>query len=1752
MLWLYFIILLTSLNAILKQISVLRGSYTTVLIYDPSQINNENYTFVFLNQGYLGDGATLYLVGVLNGKVPTVYCRESTLTQIIIAPKGCDHFNNEASSVLRTNCGDIPAGDFQSYWSYASNDINCRLSPSQLCLGPPYVISTQSYYDPIKTSDFDLLAGVLIISGSRPRCALQTTTRINIVLSTLLVTFINPSNQTKCSSVVLGGIYTVDTLSLQTGPYTFIQFGWNIILTNNTNNGLDVLITLITTPTFSQNGTLGLGINLQGNGNYSSCKFIITFIPLPRPLQLVPFIPLNEINYYKNQFPPVYYTSSVCSFGVGRLDFDTNRPLIPGVPENVPYGGYPTLKNKLGIPYQIDANLEFANVQQSCDSFYPFSETFNSFGFSGFDGPLYYRNAPDIFTCFAPFPFPELILQDGTLDSRAKQCHMLGGYIATQTRDVCSIDSWRVYCLKGWLYFDQRCWFKATDAENSNMKVPDGQAESICQQLNSHSTSTYKFSFTVKAWLERFYIYWNPTTTQTRVPIAGNNCECYSYLTGVTSCNCNNYYFPLCSYHVKDVPIYWTSTNYHPHTIAILQNGQNGVVMDNSQPICSCLAGSAGTYCEQRTCVAPVDIQLASVNQSLYNPLIAFFKTCYLHGTCNEADVHYCHCNTFYGPDANLYTGLFVSMPCLCPSLPISGSISILGIINGIEYLIPNRAICGGIPYGQCVIEGWNNGYCNCLTRWSLDEPAGFELALSGSICTCPMPHYFNNIGDVQEVLCNRRGTCCPLGERFPIGNIDSIRYCITASNGGCTCDIGFSGISCTSPIAYEIISSTSTQFDTNSGIYVYQQIPYSTNIIKVYLTGFANSVWIMNTNLPTSSALPCNLSLIPLEYWEIIYKGSVQRWNCYGNLGNQIWVNSSSLLVQNIYVFDLDFSPCGYNPNLYSARYFTIPQFRYYSNNTGGIPILQELQPFSFAQFGSTNAPCFCTMNYYGYTCNIGISAYRYDMVNFVYDPILCGSTTFPPRGSTYNDQCLCNYIGNDIHFNGSSCECAITDGLLLCGGVGKCRSPRFPSGYCSFDQELFLQDALLSPSISNQILPGGQIPSTYLFNSGFIYFNQSLFLVPFETKIQIFGLNISILYINQTLHPLFNVTIIPPSSFLILLTNYSIIVNTSFIHSLQFTNLTSYFTYIKGYGIYLNCEDNLGYPCIQSINYISMVDYFPSSSSSFIPLSNVILFYVDAYSLIPSGGFNYVGILNCADPIDRLIEDSLILKQVITIEESQCYQYQPINDFTGTIGLGYGLFHNLTNLDFRIDYNLWTNNHIQLLLSLVNNDSNCLETFNESVWYGYKQSSLLSGINLGLTGGINTLESDLPYTITTANGFAAEIRISPIFWSGVLQNQVAAYNYNFVLILYLDGYPICYFDVPSLVYLYQVSVGSAYTCYWIPVHTGQVLQPFFVNIFNSSDNYTLTYNVHIRYLPNETTDNFNNLKSMIYNNYTLPRNLFCPIPTSAPVPITLDKLQRFHKSMLSPRRCSISSNQCQLFNSSATCIMDINFPVQSWRSGTQIDDYYYSSIIGDEGGCDCNTTTQYGFFNSYTFCATCLPGYGPDTSFDYQQLQIFNDLFSSSSLFQGSIPNNISRCSLPSDTETTRPTTICGGKGYIYFYPTISKYSNITVFTTPYGDIITYKCLTIIFNNTVFTLITNSYIQSPDLLYYYPINSSSFPLTIIYGIGYYQGLSIINIGEQITCQEQSSIYYINYINLNTSQVISYIPRDFFTVYLL
>ena len=1314
MLWILALCMISCVHADMRQTAIFYGSNTMRLVFAPPDTPDIKYMHTLS----VSSGTTVVVVPVINGKSNTLICRQSQITEVIVAPRGCDS-PIPGQSIQHSNCalGGLlaeaqAAENLRAQWSYRRDSILCTDPDS--CLGPVW-LKRQGWFPANGITDLDLIAskGLFLVSGVGPVCEIPVVTSINVELPQLNVT-VNGCQDSLLwdfhgiyepyyHDAVVNYSYVFRRQFAQTQQRVLMfqyDTGYQVILASDFvfkyesidlyPNPLDIIGTLV---------------NFTDN-----CSAYFALIPAPRPLAIVGPEVVDDLNYLYNDQDT--YESSICGFGVGELTIDLQYK-YPQVPEGVVFGGFPVLRNAgiTGYRFKIRPQHEYQSFVEGCERFYPKSETF--YGYTGVSGPLYNRESATEYSCFTPFLVNDLIdTATSVIVEKAKQCQMYGGVPWLSTQDICRIKSWFTKCHPGFYYFDQRCYYKADIYRDTKYRVPQSQSNFVCQQIHPNAIASSDTTIYSEAWLKSHYVFFNRQAPgfPTRLYISGKRCRCYDYndnstlVAVVTECNCDKPNFPLCSYHIKDD--YISLPNADPNTLTILRDGQDGVAFNGKQITCTCVAGSAGQYCNLRTCYPRLS---ASFNTS--NPFEKFFAQCYLqqsgneqsNGNCNDLNPNSCVCNQGYGPPS-MYGDNYTSIVCAVPSA--TEPTTQQGFtVNGITYFDFRYGVCNTRAAGVGYVNAATGyGWCDCNTRINMDPKAlvRVEKAWDGRSCTgrvaMLMPDGFQLNGDIKARFCNGKGTVCPTGERLGEQRLDG-SYVVVLNRDACydedgkllnqcVCDDGYTGVACTAPIPNNVLVDVPVQIKTNI-TYVALDLRTYIDHVTIQRNGDCNVV-----NVSVSDTL--------FDYPPCTFNATANRWQC------SMWGSFISIFTSNnnpvcyFAAFTDDFPPCGFNTNPTAARFFSNEVYRAYLYYT-------ELQPLRFAKHGSTNTECFCDPNHTGRICGVGVSSYRYDEDGGVSRRV-CGETTSPQRGVLNSDQskCICQTIGN-FQFRGDACECAWYEGyngtLQECGGHAKCIHPDFPYGRCEFDLLDWQGDPLYSP-FSN-VAPLTQEDPIYAFypigaTDSIMVINNASWFLPYGLRLTIPSLIEQVNYCyNPHKFPL-NVTYfcdgeqIPPQRVI-----YNITIRSEECgeYECRYDDVTELCDLgAPGSCSITNMCTYSGYPCIASVT--PLVDDENGATLNSGTYLNAWIMCANATQVNKQNQATPYGVLDCSNSVLRWVDSMLFIAGLVN--QTQCEEF-PIGLYTNVIGYMYGVVDKIIN---KLPFDgVWTDNNYLMIGSLMSN---------------------------------------------------------------------------------------------------------------------------------------------------------------------------------------------------------------------------------------------------------------------------------------------------------------------------------------------------------------------------------------------------------------------------------------------------------------
>ena len=454
----------------------------------------------------------------------------------------------------------------------------------------------------------------------------------------------------------------------------------------------------------------------------------------------------NQFEYFWNRVPRRFSKSRICNFHVGVMDYQ-QQPRFPWCTENDKCGGWASYYTSSTPTYPIQVSPDHRLEHYTdCDDFYPPNGTFaavptnytlayavggnntNATGVPILEPTTLPRLSTANELCYADilqYPLLEAIGSEGSqvyfgfeyddVDLAAKfmACYMLGGFYVRQ--DACARMITEVKCKKGWIYFDQHCYYKYRfHADAPSMGAPE-QAVGTCSALDpiAHPLLDVPMNSLLEVWLHKHFMHFQPSLCDdaddrcrnVRYKTMRNPNDDYYICLGEGSINrfpnytaynwtdngvasdqepnknpsaCANLHrvaFPICRYHVEAYTPYMQDVSMSIRTLDTLRYGQDGSPWTGHSAQCVCFDGWSGDACEQPTCPL-MDTILA--NRGDPQEITEFFLRCYNahHGECYHDNPRNCRCNAFWGPSASLLPQhpdhKFKDIPCMCPSSSLS------------------------------------------------------------------------------------------------------------------------------------------------------------------------------------------------------------------------------------------------------------------------------------------------------------------------------------------------------------------------------------------------------------------------------------------------------------------------------------------------------------------------------------------------------------------------------------------------------------------------------------------------------------------------------------------------------------------------------------------------------------------------------------------------------------------------------------------------------------------------------------------------------------------------------------------------------------------------------------------------------------------------------------------------------------------------------------------------------------------------
>ena len=1510
------------------------------IIWDPQKTTSFVYAGV--------KNTELIILGVSSGKSNDVYCMVSSVTRIVTTPVGCNEFNNY---VCDNNDG-LNRVRLLDNWKKPVFECDSRKD----CFGPLY---PPGY----------------LLSGVGPNCMIPAVTwpkfpprSLTLIKSTCTyfagnATFFDNTRagfrNINSSIYYENGIYGV--LFLRNFSTTDMN---TILLIRATGSPYTIIYRSVTQHKFGvEIGT----VQFRNESDVAIENCIIENTIYVEANQSIPLDPdtITDLNYHLQPEIPWYYMTRVCNHYVNRFSY-LKETTAPYFPLNVPIGGYVIFKFRETpesiplIPFEVKPVKGFEHYLSGCEHFYPKSSTFIT------DlGVEYNRAEPVIYSCYAPFIRLDLFGSSDTPDRKFQSCFRLGGTVNGITQDACVKHQTRQHCEKGWYFYDTGCFYKyPAQRQFARYKVSMAEAESVCNELGG--TTYFTVSADTLEWILDRFLWYPPTILKLRFRITGQRCNCV-YLQNdqsiVDPCDCNVPEFNLCRYLERNKPLVFKDIFYPPQVLTVLRDGQEGMPYDGRELICNCESGSSGKHCVHQSCLAPIEIASASIEEALKNPAIKFARICYKHGFCEDFRPWNCGCNPGFGPPSELTDpyDLHHDHPCSCPAIFIQG--------NDVDFQIDNTlysnnefGICNNYLAGYCDLEGSRGCISNTVIDVNADAFNERMATWSGRALSCKMPIILPGSGTIiQKGVCNGVGTCCPSGERLDEQIFATVSYdnwgrteC-QPNHVGCVCDNGWGGEICTSIIPRYLIKERIGA----DGIITF---PYSIEVFRV----------------------------VGIEDYEIrVFK----EQPCVGcTFGKYLVSLNPSLTVNSVVeIYNEDFPICGYNASPYMNRFFANEAWR-------SCESALVWNKFEFAKYGSTLTNCQCDINYSGTRCGLGVSAIRYELGTW--KRYTCGSNVLPVRGFQTSNLCQCNA---EFGFSGDACQCRHS-----CGKYGKCIKPKFIYGQCSKDlsEAAKLGEATRSISESTNYFIPYFVESSdgailYIPGEGYWYFAEQSILDIENYSSDYLKNDDEFSHIPITIRHSCNSGREPPEK----ITGVAII----------YSNPSSFITTTIDETIYYPpCSANpvVVYPCLSTIVSWDSVASENDDVLDEVTYENVMIFNrMSARRISPVLSETSYGFFDCQNPIDILIEASLICLGLITVPIC------PHDIYKASLGEAYGLFWDQhPNIKFIAEPEHWGPSQFRLLRSFLTSN------WSDTSWDTYFKSIVTRILDEGYISvtGKNLTVTSVNYNSTGGTIYATGYdgnkyrRISnltdrkinglPGYWfslgsnlgivSSVYFKNMPVANITQLAIIAPNG-KICggYYGLITSSNISIVcqpgnnvedlgdSLYRALNNGELSLYLNQTWEDWTVWFITNADVSGKTWEISVQSQNIDAIGIWGELKKSVLIDgvfpYATPENS-----------LTDSQLIELYHVYLSPRKC-INDFQCRAFgrtsltteyNDDFTCVFRTDGFKRLWLNGQPEPPVV---ALGDEGGCDCRYHP--GIWETTSHCILCKHGYGPNTEEDW-----------------------------------------------------------------------------------------------------------------------------------------------------------------------
>lgn len=1561
---------------------------------------NPNTTTSFVYAGK--NNADIIILGVSSGKSDRVYCMRSSITQIITSPVGCSEFNN----YLCTNYDGLNRKRLLDNW--ATSVASCPSAGD--CFGP--------LYEP----------GYLL-NGIGPNCSIPAVTWPKFPPGTLSLV------DSTCTGFSGNQTYTLNTRAGFRNSDASIYYdngAFGVLFLRNlteTNLNRILLIREIGSPYTSVFESVleypyafaMVNVIFRNSSNHAStCLVNMLSITNQDTTTLLDPDLVTDLNYNLQPEIPWYYFTRACNFYINRYTY-IRETTATYFPVNIPIGGRVIFKYTVTpdeiplIPIRVEKQKGFEHYLSGCEHFYPKSSTFKSE-----TGVEYNRAEPILYSCYAPFIDLELIGPVDNSKRKFESCFRLGGTVNGLTEDACVKTQTLQYCKKDWYYYDSYCYYKFPVSQRfSNFKSSSREAEAICSDLGG--TSFFALKRDTVAWILDRYLWYTPTNIKVRVNIEGQKCNCFSIVDGIEiseSCDCNVLEYPLCRYSVKDHPLVFRDFAMHPETMAILRDGQDGLPFDGRPLKCYCDAGSIGDHCVEQSCIAPIDVEAASIEESLRNPLLRFFNKCYKHGHCQDFRPWNCACNPGYGPPSSLknISDPHQDHPCACPATYISGSIH--------DYQIDDKRY-GNNVFGIC--NNYRAGYCDLndtqvcksisLIDVNPDSLVSQMPAWEGKALSCKVPILLPGSGNnIQKGFCNGHGTCCPTGERLDEQVLSTSltdllnRAECQSLKVGCVCDNGYGGEVCTSDLPKYIVRSL---LPADKVI----RFPYLVNVTRV--TGITS--------------------------YEIREKLEIACPGCRVGL---YLVATGTLPTGYIEIYNEDFPICGYHAHLYMNRFFANAAWR-----SCGTALVEN--EFEFARLGSTITDCQCDVNYSGDRCGNGVSAVRFELGDW--KRYTCGNNLLPKRGIDGTDACECNKA---FGFEGTACQCRHG-----CGKYGKCREPKFQFGQCQYDltsSSMFATQGSASsaayvPRFIKYVVETPEGIILFIRNYGYWAFDYGSFL-DFQ------GYSASRIIVESDFATIPLVLNYSCQSSLVLSHAQKVV---GYAVGLSAPSTVAYFNLSDTWYPSCNTSQVIVYPCItRTLEWNQIADSLDTVLDELVYTDVSFASSIQASRVDETDPETLFGKFDCTNVLDLLIESALICLGKVSIPQCNHYIHN------SSLGEAYGLFWNQHDfIKFETEPEEWGDAQYKLLGSFLKSnwtDTSWDEYF-ASVVSRLLDESRVTTIQENLTVSVisqNTSGTATIYATGYNGNFYRRLsnlthrRINglPGYWfslgSGITELRqitipsLPLQNLTEIAIIAPNG-KICGGQFGNLTW--NTSLTLKCELGNLPESEGESLYRAYSNgelsqyFANKPEDWTVwfqtsesganasTWRVQIEYTSVAISEVWNTLKKTVMIDGEFP---FMTSENN----LTRSEIADRYRVYLAPRKCTYHY-QCRAFGRVSQdlsedqykCVFRTDAYNRLWLNG---QDFPPVTALGDEGGCDCRD--HVGVWEPTSHCILCKNGYGPLTDEDW-----FG--YKDSGIDQG-LTQRPEDCTIPISTDGK----FCSGNGNITYSEIVRVNQSYTVWTT------------------------------------------------------------------------------------------------------